>query len=479
MARSLGSSPWLSGAGIVALALLLSGSYCSWRGYYVPGSLQGGSTQTTIGPVGAFASVFVDGTEFADSGATITIDGVAASESELLVGQVATVGGAQSSATVGSASTLAVTTKLVGPVEAIDLAAGTVTVLGQTVAITGDTSVGPGIAPTDVGGLGVGELVAVDGYRTTAGLIASRFDLAVANRAFQVAGPVANLDGAALTFTIAGSTIDYSAASGGLPAQISDGSYVVVSGGTVTAPGTLRAALISAQAEVPTGSNGAGGSVHGTVTRYGSATDFDVGGQTVATSATTTYAGGVSTDVGPDVELEVGGSYDANGVLDATTVTLVPATNVRVAGPVAAIDAAGLTLTVNGVTLGTGAETRWDDRSAAQLRTFGFANLQIGDWVIVRGAAAGGASASGRVVERWPAPSPALAELQDVASAVASPQFTLTGVTVAAVGATFTDVNGASLTPAQFFGQAAGRVVRARGTMSGATLVATTVALRD
>lgn len=481
MSRTLGSSPWLSTAGILGLAVLLSGSYCSWRGYYVPASLQGSSsTQTTIGPVGAFASVFVNGTEFADSTATFTIDGVATSESALLVGQVATVGGAAGSSSAGTANTVAVTTKLVGPVSAIDLPAATVTVLGQTVRITGDTSVGGNVAPTDVGGLLIGDVVAVDGYRTSAGLIASRFDLALAGRSYQVAGPVANLDGATQTFTIDGTTVDYSVASGGLPSQTANGSYVVATGVTLENATTLQATLITARTEVPTGSSGTAGSVHGAVTRFGSATDFDVGGQTVATTTTTTYSGGVSSDVAADVEVEVSGTYDANSVLDATTVVIVPVTNVRVVGPVSAIDTAGQTLTVAGITVGTASGTRWDDRSASLLRTFGFANLQVGNWVVVRGATASGTSASGRVVERHDTPSPATVELQDVATSVASPQFTLTGITVSAIGATFTDANGVSLSAATFFAEAAGRLVRAKGTLSGSgTLVATAVALRD
>ena len=482
MSRTLGSSPWLSTAGILGLAVLLSGSYCSWRGYYVPASLGGGSssTQTTIGPVGAFASVFVNGTEFADSTATVTVDGVASSESALLVGQVAMLGGAAGSSSAGTANTIAVTTKLVGPVSAIDLAAGTVTVLGQTVQITGDTSVGAGIAPADVGGLLVGDVVAIDGYRTSAGLIASRFDLAVAGRAYQVAGPVSNLVGATQTFTIDGTTIDYSAASAGLPSQLANGNYVVASGATIENATTLKASLITARAEVPTGNSGTAGSVHGAVTRFGSASDFDVGGQTVATTATTTYQGGVSTDVGADTEIEVTGTYDSKGVLDATTVAIVPVSNVRVAGPVTAIATSGQTLTVAGITLGTTVETRWDDRSATPLRTFGFANLQVGNWVVVRGAAGSGASASGRVVERYDTPAPALVQLQDVAASVASPQFTLTGITVLANGATFTDANGVSLSAATFFAEAAGRVVRAAGTLSSSgALVATSVALRD
>jgi hypothetical protein len=479
MARTLGSSPWLSTAGLLGLTVLLSGSYCDWRGYHVPGSLQASSTDTTIGPVGAFASVYVNGTEFFDSYATITIDGITASESQLLVGQVATVGGGASSGT-GTAISIAVTTKLLGPVAAIDFAGGTVTVLGQTVQITGDTSIGSEIFPNDIDGVLLGDVVAIDGYRTSTGLIASRFDLATAAPAYLVAGRVANLNSAIHTFTINGTTVDFSGASIGLPAGLANGNYVVASGTILLDVSTLSASLVSAQNEVPTGGNGTSGSVHGAVTRYGSAADFDVGGQTVATSSTTTYQSGVSSNVGPDAEVEVSGTYDSAGVLNAATVALLPTANVRVVGPIGAIDAAGQTLTVAGVTLGTTTETRWDDRSAMLLRTFGFTSLRIGDWVVVRGVPASGASATARLVERSTPPSPALVELQDIATAVAAPDLTLTGVTVATVSATFTDANGMPLTRTAFFGQAAGRLVRASGTMFGAgTLVASSVALRN
>jgi hypothetical protein len=481
MAGTHGPRSWLYATGIAGLALLLSGSYCSWRGYYVPGGLSTASGQTTIGPVGAFGSVFVDGTEFADGSASVTIDGVAASESALRVGQVATVAGGAASASSGTATAIAVTTKLVGPVSSIDLAAGTVTVLGQTVRVTGDTSIGVGISPTDAGGLPVGSLVAVDGYRTSTGLIASRFDLAAAGRALQVAGPVANLNGPGQTFTIDGTTVDYSSAAAGLPAQLGNGSYVVASGAALGGAATLRASLITAQAEVPAGSSGASGTVHGAITRFGSATDFDVGGQTVAVIGATSYPTGSASALAADVEVEVSGSYGTSGVLTARSITLPPAANVRLVGAIQSLNAAGETLTVVGVTVATTAATRWDDRSATLLRTFGYASLRSGDWVVVRGVDASGTrAATARVIERWTQPAPALVELQDVAAAVADPDFTLTGVTVVTSGATFSDVRGASLTRAQFFGQAAGRVVRARGTLSAAgALVAATVALRD
>ncbi len=480
MSRTLGSSPWLSAAGILGLALLLSGSYCTWRGYYVPSSLQGSSTLITIGPVGAFASVYVNGTEFADGSAAVTIDGAAASEAQLKVGQLATVSGTPGSGSVATAGSVAVTTKLVGPVSAVDLPGATVTVLGQTVQIPGDVSVGAGVAPNDVGGLALGDLVGVDGYRTSTGLIATRFDLAPIGRSLTVSGPVANLDGSALTFTVGATTVDYSAVSGGLPATLANGSYVVVNGSATGDPATLSASLISAQSEAPAGKSGATASLHGAITRFGSASDFDVGGQSVATTATTSYTGGTSGSLAADVEVEIAGQYVSSGTVTATSVAIVPAANVRIVGAVTALDVSGQTVTVDGITVGATAETRWDDRSAASLRTFGLATLHVGDWIVARGVEASGAAATARVIERWPQPSPALVELQDLASAVANPGFTLCGVSVSARGATFTDANGVSVTAATFFAAADGRLVRAVGTLSAAgTLVATTVALRN
>jgi hypothetical protein len=460
--------------------MLLAGSYCSWRGYYVPSGLQGSSSQVAVGPVGAFGSVFVDGIEFADGNATLTVDGLAASESQLVVGRVATVTGGSASGGAATAGTIAVTTKLLAPVSAIDLAGATLTVLGQSVRITGDTSVGSGLAPTDPGGLAIGTLLAIDGFRTSDGLIASRIDRAPLGSTYQVAGPVTNLDTTAATFTIDGTVIDYSAAGSGVPSNLANGLYVVATGAALTDSVTLRATLVSAQTEVPAGASGAAGTVHGAVTRFGSITDFDVGGQTVATTASTTFAGGASTDLATDVELEVAGSYDANAVLTASQVTFRPAANVRIVGAVSALDRTGQTFTVDGVTITVGPETRWDDRGAAPLRTFGLANLTVGDWVVARGVAGSGAAASARIVERGTAPSPVVVELQDAAAAVAAPDFTLTGVTVVANNATFADVNGTALTASAFFAAAPGRLVRARGSLSATgALVATSVSLRD
>lgn len=461
---------------VLATGFLLCGAtQCSYRGHNFGGSSS--STQTTSGPIARFGSEWVNGVEFQTASATFTLDGTSAIEAQLLVGRVATVTGTVSGST-GTAATVAVTNKLIGPVTAVDLAGSTVTVLGQTVQITGDTSVGPGIAPVDVGGILLGQVVAVDGYRTSTGLIATRFDRVTGTTSYLASGRVANLSGALQTFTLAGATIDWSA-TGGLPAGLANGSYVVATGATLGGLSALRASSVRLATEVPAGTSGAPGSLHGAITRFASAADFDVAGQPVSGGAGATYLNGSNADLALDVEVEASGSYDSGGTLAASTIDVRPVSQVRVVGPVDAIDASAQTLRIAGITLSTNARTRWDDRSLLAIRNFSLATLSTGDWVEARGVSTGTAAATVTVLERRVQPSPALVELQDLAAAVADPAFTLTGISVDTRGAIFTDVSGQVLTRSTFFASLAGKRVRARGTLSGATLSAQTVALRE
>jgi hypothetical protein len=462
-----------------ALVLLLNGSQCSFGGHELFGGLGQNTGQTLIAPISAFGSVFVGGTEYADSAAAVTLDGAPANELALRPGQnatvVATIAGG---ASTGTASSVAVSDKLLGPVSATDPATGSFTVLGQKVQVTGDSSVGAGIVPADAAGLSVGQVVAIDGYRTSTGLIASRIDPPAPGQALRVAGVVSGLDGFAQQFRLGGTTVDYSRVSGGLPALIRDGSYVVASGGTATAAATLQAALVVQATEAPSGASGDDGRVHGAVTRFGSTTDFDVGGQTVSTGSSTTFSGGTSTEVVADRELEVSGQYDRSGVLQASSVAFAPVTSFRVVGPLAAIGSSAGTLSIAGITVSTDARTRWEDLSAGALHVFGIAALGSGDWIEVRGVAGTGPAASAHIIERRVQPSPAYVELQAVPSALANPSLTLVGVTVDTSTATFSDASGQSLSRTSFFAAAGNRVVRVVGAFIGTTLTAATVSLR-
>ena len=471
---------------IVAVALLvassgfLAGGYCSDRGYYTLGGTTT-SGQVASGAIARYGSVFVDGAEYATSSAKVTIDGVASSEAALVPGQVAIVDGTPASTSVaGVARTLVVTTRLVGAATSVDLAAHTITVLGQTVQVTGDTSVGEGIAPTEPAGLLFGQLLAIDGYRTSSGFRATRIDRATGGVLLRVAGRMSALDGATQTFSLGGTTVSYAGVTGGLPASASDGAYVIASGATAGGSALLNAQQVLVQSEATPGASGARGTVHGAVTRFTSATDFDVAGQAVSTGTATTYDGGGAAGITADVEIEVSGTFDASGVLSATSVSFVPATDFRIVGPVDRIDSTAATFAVGGITLATNSATRWDDRGLVHARTFALAALRTGDWVEVRGATPGTAAADGRVVERRVAPAQPQLVLEDDVSALADPSLTLAGIVVDTRGATFADAHGVALTRSLFFALATGHAVRARGSLaSGGAFVATAVVLRD
>jgi hypothetical protein len=471
---------WWAVLGLVLASGFLSGGYCASRGYYTPGGTGTSSAQMASGPLSRFGSVFIDGAEYATTAATVSVDGISTSVATLRVGQVVVMSGTSGSGTsAGQAACLVATTKVVGPVSARDLAAGTVTVLGQTVRITGDTSVGEGIAPTELGGLLLGQLVAVDGYRTSSGLIASRLDAASASL-LRIAGRVASLSGASQTFLLSGTTVNYAGVAGGLVPAITNGSYVVASGGSVTGSATLVAQTVTLQKEATAGASGSSGTLHGAVTRFASPADFEVAGQAVSTGVATVYSGGLATDIALDTEVEVAGQYDAAGVLAATAVGLVPASVFRVVGNVDRIDTAAATFTVAGVALANASGTRWDDRSAVLMRTIAYGDLRIGDWVEVRGVSTGVATANARVVERRTLPASPLTELQDIVAGLADPALTLAGVAVDTRNAVFANVDGVALTRAQFYAVASGHVVRVRGTLTaGGAIVASTVALRD
>lgn len=463
----------------LALLLLTGAGQCSVGGRDFGGGGSSDSSQTTIAPIATFGSIVAGATEHATTAAAITLDGVAVGESQLRPGQTVTIVGTVTAAGLtGTATSASVSNKLIGAVTATDPGSGSFTVLGQTVYVTADTSVGPGFAVPDVAGFTVGTTLVIDGYRTSTGFIAARIDLPTAGPALRVAGRVTNLDGFAQRFSLGGTTVDFSAVAGGLPPLLTNGSYAVASGGTASGATTLHASAITLATESPVGASGDDGLVHGAVTRFASSGDFDFAGQPVATTGLTTVTNGALTDVALDRELEVSGQYTGAGVLTATRIDLVPSVPFRIVGPVHSLNTSGKTLEIAGVTLSTDRRTRWDDQSALGLKVFGLAQLEIGDWVEVRGLTSGKLAAGARLIERRVAPTPAYVELQDVPSALADPGLTLSGIAVDTQTASFSDAAGQALSHSAFYAQATGRVVRVTGAFIGDTLTAATVSLR-
>ena len=421
----------------LAIALLLGacgGGGDSGSSTPAPAATGGGNVSgiqgsgIALGSITGFGSIFVNGIEWRTTSAQFTIDGQSGGrEDQLRIGKVVTVRGTlDSSGTAGSATTVDYSDSLEGPVSARNLAAGTLTVLGQTVRITGVTRFDDNITPRSLEGIAVGDRVEVSGFTDATGaIVASYVEKKVSTAAFEITGAVSNLNTGSSTFSINALTVDYSAAtiSNG---TLSAGALVEVKGATLLGNGALRATSV----ELKTGLGARSGDLaelEGYLTRYASNADFDINGQRVSTDSTT--------------------RFELNGQSLAVNV------KVEVEG------------TVN-------AGTQYEDKAANPVRTLGFSALRVGDYVEVRGiegATAGTLTAN--LLERDD--SETRREIRAIARNPGDPNVTLLGQTISLAGVTqFRDAADLPITRAQFFSALSGgnRLIEVSGTASGSTV---------
>ncbi len=163
----------------------------------------------------------------------------------------------------------------------------------------------------------------------------------------------------------------------------------------------------------------------------------------------------------------------ASGVLVATRIEVKPQSDARVAGLVDAISASASTLTVLGVTVTTTSSTVFNDKSDQKLKSFKLSDIRTGDYVEVRGTAGSGTALTATVVERQKADVDARTTLRGPASNLSAPNFSILGVTVMTNADTqFVGLGAPAQAAAAFFAQAAGQIVRVRGSFVGGVFVA-------
>lgn len=91
--------------------------------------------------------------------------------------------------------------------------------------------------------------------------------------------------------------------------------------------------------------------LEGIIDRFVSATDFGVQQQPVSTNSGTIWIDGDAQSLGPSVKVEALGAIDANGILQASQITIKPTEAVRIEANVEAIELSANTVTVLGVTI--------------------------------------------------------------------------------------------------------------------------------
>jgi hypothetical protein len=310
--------------GLAALAL----AACGGSGTQTAGIDRGGVTTpvSVVGPITGFGSIVVNGVHYNVDKAMVVVDGDPATASDLQLGQVVTVlGERDASGSTGTANQVLFQTNVRGSISALNSAATQITVLGQTVIASSSTVFDLSGVPSSFGSLRVGDLVAVSGFVSAQGAIeATRIQSVMAGSGLLAFGVVSNLDTALLRFNLGALVVDYSQAAlieGFVSGAPSNGDQVLVRATSTAPSGALLASEVR-KAEDEGTQTGQEAEVEGLITRFASATDFDVGGRTVTTTAATTYQGGTASALALNAKVEVAGTVNASGVIVATRIEI-------------------------------------------------------------------------------------------------------------------------------------------------------------
>jgi len=423
------------------------------------------------GTVTGFGSVFVNGVRFETSSAAFTINGKPGTQADLRVGQVVKVHGHRDGAGNCTADRVDFDDLVKGPVTSVDAAAGTLVVLGQTVLVDADTSFDDNIPGASLAGLAAGDIVEVSGMRRADGDIqATRIEAKPAGTTFEVSGVASAVDTAAHKLNVSALVVDYSAATvqnfpGGQPRN---GDLIEAHGSSVNASGELVASSIELKRDDDDRGAGMEVAIEGLITRFVSATDFDVAGKPVTTTSSTRFENGSAADLALNIKVEAEGQVSASGVLVATKVQFKRQGSARIEARVDSVDRAANKLVVLGIDVTVNANTRVEDKSDQRVASFSFGNIAAGDFVEVRGAElpADSNDVVASRLERRRAENEV--RLRGIVDTATSPSFAILGVTIQATAGT--DFEGTSAD--DFFANAVGRIAQVKGTVSGGVFTA-------
>jgi hypothetical protein len=465
-----------------------------------PAPPTGGITRTgvavAVGSIEGIGSVIVNGITYDTESAEVSDDGQPHNLSDDDVGKTVVVTGTiDDDNTNAVGTTVTIDDAVEGPVTSstqVVLADGNevieLVVLGQTVHVTAATLFDD--TPACPADLTQAPAVEVYGTPDASGVIQATFIECrdqTWDGVMEVHGVVSGLV-AGQSFTLNTLTVDYSNVGvldddfpGG---QISNGDPVEAKGTSYNAnTNTLVATSVDYEGNQFAENEGDHIEIEGFITRFASASDFDVSGIPATTIDGTVFEGGDETDLGLNVKVEAEGEFDSTGVLNATKIEIKTSTAIRVLGVLDA-DPSGNTLTILGITINTDAtRTRFEDKSDANLDPLFVGDLALGDYLEVRGQEIPSGQITAMRVERED--SDPRTELRGFVTAASNPTLTVLEVTISTdSGTVYRDSRGEieEVMQADDFWAAVGSgvLIEARGAETGAqSLSATEVALES
>ena len=334
------------------------------------------ATSFASGAITGFGSVIVTGVHFDERTAAIHDgDGNARSRDDLRLGMtVDAQGGAISLDADGNqastATSIVFTSALIGTVSSNDLAARTLSVLGQTIELSNATVFDDALAGGQAA-LKTGDVVEV--YANvdvaTGHYLATRVERKAAVTALAVRGTVSNFDPAARTFSIGATRISYVGLNNAaVPPNLADGRFLRVSLALAPLAGGAWPAMRIGDG-APVIEDGRQAKVEGLITAFTSPSQFSVQGTVVDARNAQFPDGTAGLGTGQDVEVE--GSV-TGGVLVATRVKVSSdqqggGEEFQVRGPIASIDTAGKTFVIREVVVSYSGAVDFRNGSAVDL----------------------------------------------------------------------------------------------------------------
>jgi hypothetical protein len=336
---------WLAAA-IGFTALLFD---CGGGSVSVAGVGSGGTGAVASGPITGFGSIILNGLRFDDGTASITLDDDNNStDADLRLGMTVEVeGDLAADGTTGKAASVVGRSFVQGPISLIDMAANQITVLGVTVTVTPGT-VYDGADVIGLDTLAVNDVVEIYGLSNGAeGLRATRIERITDERKIEVrlTGTAQNVT--PTKFNINGITVQYRTAElVNLPSGVVSGTVVRIKGLSLSDPTEIVASKVRQVNLVPAISERQYAELVGLVTKFTSATDFEMNGLKVNLADSGTITGNPA--LGSRVEIE---GTVSSGILVASRVqaqdeSKAPKNGNEVHGKIFSIDQANKTFTM-------------------------------------------------------------------------------------------------------------------------------------
>ncbi|HWV15141.1 MAG TPA: DUF5666 domain-containing protein [Cellvibrio sp.] len=341
------------------------------------------------GMVTGFGSVIVNGVHYDVKNADINVDGDSLVESELGVGQMLRITGTLDSDGIhGKATKVEGESQLRGPIASIDLATGVLVALGQNILLTADTFYQEGVTAES---LKVGDFIKVSSYTKDDGtLVATRLEVKTGEAAYvsQLVGKVADLDTSTQTFSINGTTINYSKATFAESVTLANDLLVRVRGNLVedifVAEGNIKVSSLNIKHNDQLPGN-ASVALGGLVTDLVANTSFKLNDVTILLNANTQFNGGAVGDLVDGLQVKVQGALDADKNLVASNIKLILQPQVNENGQIQTVNLDTNTFSLNGVTFAATVDTSFHDSGKDKVRLFSLADLAVGNTVNVRG----------------------------------------------------------------------------------------------